>query len=378
MSMDLQILLIAVVTAVAAALPGTFLVLRRMAMVSDAISHSILPGIVIAFFIVHDFSSPVLLIAAAGTGVATVALIEMVRRSGLVAEDAAIGLVFPALFSLGVILISRYAAGAHLDIDVVLLGKLEFAPFARFVVSGRDLGPSALWSMGAILLLNILVVWLGFKELKLATVDASLAALLGFSPALLHYSLMALVSITAVGAFNAVGSILVIALMIAPAATAYLVTDRLDRMLLMAALFAVASAIGGWALAYAIDTSIAGSMAVVCGLALGLVFLFAPRRGVLSQLRRRASQRLHLAVRMMVVHLAHHESTPDAAEECRADRLHLHLLWSQGFIRQVIRYAESRELIREQDRLLTLTDSGRELASANLEDATPDDRTLDY
>ncbi|MCP4902839.1 MAG: metal ABC transporter permease [bacterium] len=372
MSLDLQILLIAIVTAVAAALPGTFLVLRRMAMVSDAISHSILPGIVVAFFVVHDLSSPLLLLAAAASGVFTVAVIELVRKSGLVAEDAAIGLVFPALFSLGVILISRYASGAHLDTDAVLLGKLEFAPFARWIVAGHDLGPSAFWSMSAILVLNLVVICVAFKELKLATVDPGLAALLGYSPAFLHYGLMTLVSITAVGAFNAVGSILVVALMIAPAAAAYLVNDRLGSMLGLASVFAVVAAVGGWAMAYAVDASIAGSMAVACGIVLAAAFFFAPHRGLISQLRRRASQRLNLAVRMMTVHLVHHEDTPEAAEECRADRLHRHLLWNPSFIRQVIRFASSRDLVNEDAGLLRLTDSGRALANASLEYASPE------
>ena len=182
MSPDLEILLIAVVTAVAAALPGTFLVLRRMAMVSDAISHSILPGIVVVFFLVHDLSSPLLLVAAAITGVVAVALIETLQRSGLIAEDAAIGLVFPALFSLGVILISRFASGVHLDTDAVLLGKLEFAPFARLLVSGHDLGPSALWSMTAMVLRevpNILAISLLPYPSKYLRVNTS--AVFGFS-----------------------------------------------------------------------------------------------------------------------------------------------------------------------------------------------------
>ncbi len=231
MNAEVEIVLIAVVTAVAASIPGTYLVLRRTAMVSDAISHAILPGIVIAFFITHDLNSPFLLAAAALTGVLTVFLIEALRRSRLVPEDASIGLVFPALFSVGVILISRYAGDVHLDTDSVLLGELAFAPFDRMIVSGIDLGPRALWTMGVILALNLTAVTLVWKELKLATVDPSLAALLGFSPAAINYALMALVSVTAVGAFDAVGSILVVALMIAPPATAYLLVDRFAPML---------------------------------------------------------------------------------------------------------------------------------------------------
>jgi manganese/zinc/iron transport system permease protein len=363
---DLQILFIAIVTAVAAALPGTYLVLRRMAMISDAISHSILPGIVIAFFLVRDLNSPLLILAAAATGVVTVALIELIHRSGRVAEDTAIGLVFPALFSLGVILISRYSGGVHLDTDSVLLGKLEFAPFDRLVVGGADLGPMSLWSMSAVLVLCLVFFIIFHKELKLATVDAGLAALLGFSPVVLHYSLMTLVSVTAVAAFNTVGSILVVALMIGPPATAYLVADRLGPMLVLSAGFGAVSAVFGWALAYWLDTSIAGSMATSCGAVFLLGFLFAPKRGLASQLRTRASQRLALAVRMLVVHLAHHEHLPEAAEECRLDHLHRHLRWRPAFIRQVVRQAERSGLVVERDNLLGLTTTGRDLASSAL------------
>ncbi len=364
MSPELEIVLIGVVTAVAAALPGTYLVLRRTALVSDAISHAILPGIVVAFFFTRDLNSPLLLLAAAATGVLAVVLIEALIRSRLVPEDASIGLVFPALFSIGVILISRYAGGVHLDTDSVLLGELAFAPFDRLLLGGIDLGPRALWTMGAILILNLVVIGLAWKELKLATVDAGLAALLGFSPALIHYSLMTLVSITAVGAFDAVGSILVVALMIAPPATAYLLVDRFAPMLWLGAVVAAVSAVLGYGVAFLLDVSIAGSMAGACGLLFAFAFLFAPRRGLLAQGRRRAVQRLDLGVRMLVVHLLHHQDTEAAEEECGLSGLHRHLKWSVGRTQQVVREAEQKSLVERSGELLRATDAGRRLAEA--------------
>jgi manganese/zinc/iron transport system permease protein len=366
MSAELEIVLIAVVTAVAAALPGTYLVLRRTALVSDAISHAILPGIVVAFFLTHDLNSPVLLLAAAATGVLTVFLIEALLRSRLVPEDASIGLVFPVLFSIGVILISRYAGDVHLDTDSVLLGELAFAPFDRFVVGEADLGPRALWTMGAILLLNLILIGLAWKELKLATVDPSLAALLGFSPVAIHYSLMTMVSLTAVGAFDAVGSILVVALMIAPPATAYLLVDRFAPMLWVGAAVAALSAVVGCLAAYLLDVSIAGSMAVACGVLFAFAFALAPRRGLLAQARRRSSQRLDLAVRMLVVHLLHHQDTEAAREECSLPALHRHLKWSEGQTRQVVRTAEQRALVERTGELLYATVHGRRLADVSV------------
>ena len=362
MNPELQIVLIAVVTAVAAALPGTYLVLRRTALVSDAISHAILPGIVVAFFLTRDLNSPLLLVSAAATGVLTVILIEALMRSRLVPEDASIGLVFPALFSIGVILISRYAGDVHLDTDSVLLGELALAPFDQMVIGGVEMGPRALWTMGVILVLNLLLIGLAWKELKLATVDPGLAALLGFSPVAIHYTLMAMVSITAVGAFDAVGSILVVALMIAPPATAYLLVDRFAPMLWVGAAVAAASAILGYALAFAFDVSIAGSMAVMCGLLFAAALFLAPRRGLVAQARRRSSQRLELGVRMLLVHLLHHQETESEAEECRVPSLHRHLRWSEARTRQVVREAAGRGLVSRAGELLHATAEGRVVA----------------
>lgn len=291
MSPQIEIQLLAAVVAAACALPGVFLILRRMALLSDAISHSVLLGIVLAFFVVRDLGSPVLLLGAAAMGVLTVALVEMMHRTRLVREDAAIGLVFPALFSLGVILISRYAGDVHLDLDAVLLGEIAFAPFDRLVVGGRDLGPRGLWVMGSILLLNAAAIAVFYKELKLTTFDAALAAALGFSPAVVHYGFMTLVSITAVGAFDAVGSILVIALMIAPPAAVYLLTDRLSAMLLLSVLIGVSSAISGYWLAHLLDASIAGAMATMAGAHFALALLFAPEQGIVARALRRRRQR---------------------------------------------------------------------------------------
>jgi manganese/zinc/iron transport system permease protein len=359
---QVEIQLIAGVVAVACALPGVFLVLRRMALMSDAISHAILLGIVLAFFVTRDISSPFLVIAATLTGVVTVSLVELLSRTRLVREDAAIGLVFPVLFSIGVILISRFAGNVHLDIDAVLLGELAFAPFTRFVVLGYDLGPRALYVMGGILLLNILFILLFYKELKLATFDTGLAAALGFSPGLIHYGLMTLVSVTAVGAFDAVGSILVVALMIAPPAAAYLLTERLPRMIGLSALIGIVSAIGGYWLARALDASIAGSMASMAGILFALAFLLAPERGLIAIARRRARQRWEFAQTMLAIHLFNHEGLPEAEEECRVEHMHEHMRWQPAFTAHVVRQAARRGIVLRQNGYLLLTEQGRELA----------------
>lgn len=357
-TIQLEIQLIALITAVACALPGLFLVLRQVAMMSDAISHTVLLGIVIAFFIAGSLDSPLLIVGAALMGVITVALVEMLTNTRLVKQDAAIGLVFPALFSVAVILISRYAGNVHLDVDAVLMGELAFAPFDRWQGLGLDL-PRALWLMGGVLLLNGLLIGLFYKELKLATFDAGLAAALGFSPVVIHYGLMTVVSVTAVAAFEAVGSILVVALMIGPPAAAYLLTNRLSHMLGLSGLLAAFSAISGYWLARWLDANIAGSMAVMVGVVFLITFLIAPRRGLLALARRRQQQRWAFAQTALTIHLLNHEGKPEAVQENRFEHLQEHLRWENAFASQVVRRAVQADLVVRENGHLVLTENGR-------------------
>ena len=362
-----EILAIAVLASVACALVGVFLVLRRLAMLSDAISHAILPGIVLAYFATKDLNSPWLVLAAAATGVLTVGAVEALARTRRLKEDAAMGIVFPALFSLGVVLITRFAGHVHLDVDSVLLGELAFAPFDRMILGGHDVGARGLWLMGGVALLNASAIAAFYKELKLATFDAGLAASLGLAPAVIHYGLMGLVSVTAVSAFDAVGLVLVVALMIGPAAAASLLTDRLAVMLLLAAGLGAASAAGGFVLAWALDASIAGAMAVGVGVMFALVFLAAPRRGLLATLLRRRRQRLEFAAVMLAIHLAQHEGTADEDEESRVEHLQgSHVGWTPRFTARVVDFALDREWIGRDGGRLHLTEAGRNEAGRAL------------
>jgi len=360
---QIEIVLIASVVAASCSLIGVFLVLRRMSLMSDAISHAILLGIVLMFFLVESTASLPMIVAATLTGVLTVTLVEALFRTRLVKEDAAIGLVFPALFSVGVILISRYAANVHLDTDAVLLGELAFAPFDRLLLGGADLGPKALWLAGAVGLVNLLFIVLFYKELKLATFDAGLAAALGFSPLVIHYALMTLVSVTAVSSFEAVGSVLVVALMITPPAAAYLLTDRLPLMLALSAALAVVSAVSGYFLARLLDASIAGSMATMTGLVFTLVLLLAPERGLIARWALRRRQRWQFAGEMLLVHLLQHAGAPDEADECSLEHLSRHMKWSPAFGQRVVANLTRDGLARRVDGSgLRLTDRGQELA----------------
>lgn len=282
MSMITQITMVAVVVAVTCALPGVFLVLRGTTMVTDAITHTVLLGIVLAFFITQDMRSPWLMIGATLVGVGTVWAIEALQQTRLLSNDAAIGIIFPLFFSIAIILITRYAGNVHLDVDAVLMGEVAFAPFRRFVFMGIDLGPRALWTMLLILGLNSLFIFLFYKELKLTTFDAAFAAAVGFSPVLVHYGLMTLVSLTAVGAYDSVGSILVVGFMVGPPLAAYLLTDRLHIMIALSVVMAVINSIVGVQLAFAMDTTIAGMIATVTGVTTLLIFVLSPKKGLIK------------------------------------------------------------------------------------------------
>jgi manganese/zinc/iron transport system permease protein len=356
---QIEIQLIASLVAVACAIPGTFLVLRKMAMISDAISHSILPGIVIGFFITQDLNSPVLILLAALTGILTVVLVEYIQKTGLVKEDTAIGLVFPALFSIGVIMIAKNANDVHLDIDAVLLGELAFAPFDRLIVSGIDIGPKSLWVVGTILLITVTLLIAFFKELKVSTFDKGLAASLGFSPAIIHYGLMSVSSVTTVGAFDAVGAILVVALMIAPAAAAYLLTTDLKKMLGLAVVFGVFSAILGYWVAHWLDASIAGSITTVLGLVFLLVYLFAPTKGIIAVMYRERQQRIEVSLLTFLLHLKNH----DEKSERHVKHLNEHINWQKVRSKSVLDLAQKNNMIHIKNSIVSLTQKGDEFTS---------------
>lgn len=358
-SAQFEIQMIACLVAVACAIPGTFLVLRKMAMISDAISHSILPGLVVGFFITQDLNSPLLILFAALTGVLTVVLVEKIQQTKLVKEDTAIGLVFPVLFSIGVIMIAKYANDVHLDVDAVLLGELAFAPFDRIYFGTVDLGPKSLWVIGTILLVTLILLFAFFKELKMSTFDAGLATSLGFSPVIIHYGLMSVASITTVGAFDAVGAILVVAMMIAPAASAYLLTTNLKKMIGLACFFGVFSAISGYWLASSLDASIAGSIATMLGLVFLTIYLFAPDKGFIAVIYREKQQRREVMLITFLLHLKNHNEI----EERHVNHLNEHINWQKVRSKTILNLALKNNMIRISDDVVALTDKGDEFTS---------------
>jgi manganese/zinc/iron transport system permease protein len=297
-ALDGWIVAAAVLCALSCALLGNFLVLRRMSMMGDAISHAVLPGLAVAFLITGSRDSWPMFVGAALVGVLTAVLTQWVTHFGKVEESASMGVVFTALFAIGLILIVRAADHVDLDPGCVLYGAVE--TIAVDAIGGGV--PTAVWKLGGVLVLNALVVAVFYKELKITSFDPELATTLGISAGLMHYLLMTLVAVTTVASFEMVGSVLVVAMLIVPAATAHLLTDRLGAMIAVSLVVAFASAVGGHLLAATVpamlgwpDTNTAGMMAVVAGALLTVAVLASPRHGVISKLVHRALLSVRIA-----------------------------------------------------------------------------------
>ena len=274
MSTDFWIIITGMLTGMACGLVGSFLVLRRMAMLGDAISHAVLPGIALAFLLTHSRQSMIMLIGAAAVGILTAFVVEMLHKKGRQQTDVSIGVTFTALFAVGVILISLFGRYVDLDQDCVLFGEIAFVPWDTWIMNGIDLGPRAVWSLGVTLLVNLLFILLFYKELKLTTFDPVLARSMGIPTNLIHYGLMGCVALSAVAAFESVGAILVVAMLVVPAAAAYLMTERLAVMLWLSAIIGGVSAIVGFYVAAPLDASIAGMMAAIAGIVFALAFAY--------------------------------------------------------------------------------------------------------
>ncbi|SKB46119.1 manganese/zinc/iron transport system permease protein [Parapedobacter luteus] len=242
-------------------------------MVGDAISHAVLPGIVIAFLLSGSRETLPMLLGAGATGMLATFLIEYFHRRANLQTDAAIGVTFTFLFAVGIILIGAYAGQVDLDQDCVLYGEIAYVPIDLWVTEGGlILGPRPVYILSAVLLVVALFIKIGYKELKLTSFDPAFASALGISTALWHYLLMAAVSLATVSSFESVGAILVIAFLIGPPATAYLLTHDLKYMLAITAALGIFIAFTGYWTAYWLNASIAGCMAVVTGIGFAAVF----------------------------------------------------------------------------------------------------------
>ncbi|MBC5773247.1 metal ABC transporter permease [Pontibacter sp. KCTC 32443] len=281
------IILTGSLVATCCSLLGCYLILRRMAMVGDAISHAVLPGIVIAFLFTGSRDSIPMIIGAGLLGVITTFLIEFFHRYARVQADASIGITFTWLFAIGIILISVFAGQVDLDQDCVLYGEIAYVPLDLWLTeNGLSFGPSTIWTLSFVTILIITFIVLGYKELFLTAFDPGYAAAIGISTTLWYYLLMTAVSLTTVASFESVGAILVVAFLVGPPATAYLLTDNFKQMLVLAVICGIVASVAGYYLAYWLDGSIAGAIATITGIEFGLAFLFSPTHGLLFKNRK--------------------------------------------------------------------------------------------
>ena len=291
MDTTLWIFLMGFLVATACGLVGNYLILRRMALVGDAISHSILPGIAIAFLIARSRNSTAMFLGALAAGIITTIIIEAIHKRTRVKQDAAIGIAFTSLFAIGVILISLYAAKVDLDQECVLYGEIGFVtPLTQPVVTvgGVMLGPVPVVRMAAVALISIVLIVIFYKELLVSSFDPALAFSLGINATVVHYALMCWLSVVVVSAFEAVGAILVIAMLILPGATAALLSHRLPVIMVLTIFHAALSSLLGVHLGTWLNCSLAGAMVVMGGFLFTLAWIFGPQGLLWRAFRREA------------------------------------------------------------------------------------------
>ena len=359
-SISYESLFVLIATAAACALLSPFLVLRKLSMVSDAISHSVLLGIVLAFFIVKDVGSPLLIAGAALFGVITVFAVEFLSGTGLVKNDDAVGIVFPMFFALAVVLITKFARNVHLDTDIVLMGEVIIAPLNRTEFLGMDL-PKAFVQMGILFIVNLLFIIIFFKELKITTFDKGFAKLAGFSSVALFYALMTLSSLTAVTAFDAVGAILVVSFLITPGAAAYLISKDLKVMIAISVGYAVINSVLGYVLSLLMNVSMSGMTAAVAGVTFLITFLFN-KEGLITAIFIRLKRKSELKPELFLTHIGNHSGKKEELEELGLGSIRDHLKWKQAEVDKIAGRLIRRGLIRIDigKNIYDLTEKGRE------------------
>lgn len=274
----MDILSVLILTSISCGFLGVFLILRRLSMLTDAISHTVLLGIVLTYFIVQDLSSPILVLGATIMGFITVYLIESLGNSKLIKYNDAIGVVFPVLFSIAVIIISRYFRNVHLDMDVVLLGEVLFASLDTIKIFGITISKTLLQSLITTIIVVGFILF-NFRNLKISTFNEEYAKLIGVKVTLLFYMLMSLSSLTAVVSFNSVGAILVISFFIAPSATALLFAKSLKQTLLFTAMFSIINCTIAYILSIKLNVSISGMAATINALMFTIMLIINKNKG---------------------------------------------------------------------------------------------------
>lgn len=358
----IESLYILIITSLACAVLGVFLVLRRLSMVSDAISHSVLLGIVIGYFVTKDIGSVLLIIGASLFGVLTTVCIELLIKSKRVTEDASVGIIFPLFFSIAVILITRYARNVHLDTEMVLIGEIILAPLHRINFLGLSL-PKALGQMVFVLLINTVFIAVFFRKLKISSFDPVYAGVAGIAGAGLYYVFMALVSFTAVSAFESVGAILTISFFISPAASAYLISKDLKITIFFAAVYAVVNSCIGYFLAVKFNVSMSGMCALVSGLTFMITIAVYPG-GIITKMIRYIKNKNRFSRELLILHIDNHTGKKNALGELGYSTIREHIAWSDSKLKYVLdKLIKKGYVYRAKERgVYSLTETGKKLS----------------
>jgi manganese/zinc/iron transport system permease protein len=269
---DFWIILTASLVAINAAILGSFLIMRKMAMIGDAISHAVLPGIVIAYFLTDSRASIPILMGAAASGMLVTLIIQFFNKKVRLQKDASIGISYTFLFAIGIILISYFGTNVDLDQECVLYGEIAYVPIDLAYLGDMSVGPRQFWILLTTLIIIASAVLFGYRKLVLTTFDESFAAALGVNVVFWQYYLMAGVSVTTVVSFESVGAVLVIAFISGPPATAYLLTESFNKMIWISMLLGISASIVGYYLAVLVNGSIAGAIAAVIGVQFAVAF----------------------------------------------------------------------------------------------------------
>jgi manganese/zinc/iron transport system permease protein len=363
-SLDGWIIVAGILCAVSAALLGNFLVLRRMSMLGDAITHAVLPGLAVAFLVSGSRSSLSMFLGAVVVGVLTALFTEWIRGIGNVDEGASMGVVFTSLFALGLILVVQAADHVDLDAGCVLYGAIELTPLDTWSLGAYQV-PRAVVILAVVAAINLTFVLLFLKELKISSFDPALATTTGYHAGFLHYLLMVLVAVTAVASFESVGNILVVAMFIVPPAAAYMLTDRLNRMIALSVVLASLAAILGHVAAIVVpawfgyrSTTTAGMMAVAAGCLFLLAALFGPRQGILVKLVRQRMLTWGILAED-VVSLIYRIVERGSATRPTRDNLRSILLTDRFALSVVLRLLNWRGDLARRGDIYVLTDQGK-------------------
>lgn len=362
---DTWIVITGICCALACAIPGALLVLRGMSMMGDAISHTVLPGLAIAFIITNSREPLPMFIGAVVVGILTAVLVQWIGELGKTDGGTSMGVVFTTLFALGLVLLRQVADKVDLDAGCVLYGAVETAAADKILVMGFEWARPAV-ICGSMFIVNTILLLLFYKEYKISSFDPALATTLGFNAKLMHYLLMIMTAATTVAAFETVGSILVIAMLIVPAAAAQLLTDRFALMFLLTAILGALSAVLGHLSAITVptwfgygDTVTSGMMATAAGAVFVVVWLIAPRHGMISRIAHRAVLAVRVAREDMLGLLYRLEEMPPEVQPVNAQRALKEAIASPRWIRNLAMRRMRRDGSLTPGSTLMLSDSGR-------------------